>query len=524
MVWTVSAPRLLAHAIARTSAKAKNHCQASKAPSEMLLYRFLSSNSSNSSSSVSPKKSKKPSVVVVMKDDHDPQQYRVSSATVIERNRSKQSRRSSVAGGGSSNHHIYTSELFPVRLEDSKQTARELLQKPLWDEHLDFERAKNTLLSLRQPNVDPFAITLAFSLIPRYLAEANARCVHKESHPNLKEHDRTAWMTHHAQFMNPFFANYKVAALQGVRGLPSPQDVLEQINDLSNSFAWPQQLIIDKCCYGDLLDVVLWQNPLAKQWAPLHGEEFMAQLARYSKRHPKMTPNIFQYTRIMQAWAISGHAKTGQKLLTLFEKMRDQNNSSIPPPNDVAYNVMLRYFGGIGHVHTIQNIFSWMEQDQIPPDIISYAQALHGYGKVGRLEEAEDCLNKMLAVKIWNECTEREIQVMRNATKTFLFACRRLILYPDVDPNRKQYALSRAEHLYEMMKVQYGEQHHLHNAMSDVYQQYGDTKRASECRQRAKINRAQFFTAEFQEPNTGRKTITRRLNRQELVEEMRNQL
>jgi pentatricopeptide repeat protein len=226
----------------------------------------------------------------------------------------------------------------------------------------------------------------------------------------------------------------------------------------------------------------------------------------------------------MQAWAISGHAKTGQKLLTLFEKMRDQNNSSIPPPNDVAYNVMLRYFGGIGHVHTIQNIFSWMEQDQIPPDIISYAQALHGYGKVGRLEEAEDCLNKMLAVKIWNECTEREIQVMRNATKTFLFACRRLILYPDVDPNRKQYALSRAEHLYEMMKVQYGEQHHLHNAMSDVYQQYGDTKRASECRQRAKINRAQFFTAEFQEPNTGRKTITRRLNRQELVEEMRNQL
>jgi pentatricopeptide repeat protein len=527
MFWKVSTSRVLDCAVARTTSVIK-HCQAAQVPTELLLSswsRFFSSNintKSDSNSSISRQKSKKPSVRA-KKEHQNPQQQKDSLSTTIGGNSNKQNpSTNSKSASGAGSHLHYTSELFPVRLEDSKQTARELLQKPLWDELVDFERAKNTLMSLRQPNVDLFAITLAFSLIPRYLAEANARCVRKD--PNWKEQDRTAWMTHHAKFMNPFFTNYKLAALQGVRGLPTPQDVLEQINDLSNAFAWPQQLIIDKCIYGDLLDVVLRQNPSDKQSAPKHGEEFLAQLASYSKRHPKMKPNIFQYTRIMQAWAVSGHAKAGQKLLSLFEKMRDPNKTKIPSPNIVAYNVMLRFFGTIGHVQKIQQIFSWLEQDQIQPDIISYAQALYGYGKAGRLEDAEDCLNRMLAVKIWNECTEREIQVIRNATKTFIFCCRKLILYPHIDPNRKQYVLSRAEHLYELMKVQYGEQHHLHNAMSDVYQQFGDAARASECRQRAKLDRVQFFTAEFQEPHKGRRVVKRILNRQELMEEMRNQL
>jgi hypothetical protein len=215
---------------------------------------------------------------------------------------------------------------------------------------------------------------------------------------------------------------WKNAALAGEMVLPAiemikkVQWIMTELPSGSN-----QCIRFDKQILSMILQVMMKQVP--KDQAPLVAESLMEFVEETiaQTNNTALTPDIYIYGQILNAWVNSGLPETPMRLDDVISKMKMHNISL----NTVTYGILIRFWAGKGSLIRVKTLLETMVYEGLEPDVSCLGQALYGYTRSMQPLQAISLLEQMYTK---SNRTPQDVVTITAATLNILDSFKRLII------------------------------------------------------------------------------------------------
>lgn len=320
-------------------------------------------------------------------------------------------------------------------LEQHKRKAQELLDKrnhprgSFTPSHC--LEAKHVLDFFKREKATDFeTVDLSIALLERLVAE---RVLSNDG-------EQSNWICE-PRYFNPLFNLWKEAAKQGERVI-SPRDLVQKLQTMSRTLP---EFRYDIVAVNIIMDVVIKQAPPKR--APFIAEDLLdfVQKEAAEMQSVELRPNVFTYNNVMQAWAVSGLPQAPEKINSLLQAMRKKGIA----PDEVTYNILLRYWATLGAVNKVEPILETMKKEGIVLRRPGLSESIYCYAKVGNTKNAEEILQRMLELPPKNE---KEDRMVAESTQNIMLAYRRKVDNQNYNFIQKDSAVENAAALFEEMR------------------------------------------------------------------------
>jgi hypothetical protein len=261
---------------------------------------------------------------------------------------------------------------------------------------------------------------LAFDILERLVQEAALA--------NQKDQIRYVC---NPKFIYPLMNLWKRAA-KSRQNVDSPVKLLQRLQSMKKVLP---EFQYDILIVSIILDVTL--SRVARSKAPLVAEKMLkfVEEEASTRSDSSMRPNIYIYSQLLQAYAVSNLPQAAERMEDIVQKMRKEGIS----PTHIVYNILLRFWAGKGDTDQIDRILKTMKLNGLAhPTATGMAQVIYGQSLGMKPRKAEETLQKMIELyptsPLVGECVQQ-----------ILMAYRRII---GAD-NKKLWAVKCAERLFE---------------------------------------------------------------------------
>jgi pentatricopeptide repeat protein len=256
----------------------------------------------------------------------------------------------------------------------------------------------------------------------------------------VKDDTPSTWLSN-PRYFNPLFNRWKEAALQGERVI-SARDLVKKLQAMSTllpSFRY------DIATINMIFLVMIKQAHPSK--APFVAESLIEFIKTETTlmHNLDLTPNIYCYNMILNAWAQSKLPEASQRMDAIVDEIRSQKLAL----NSVSYNILLRFLGETGEIDKVEAILGTLKHDSVKPNLTSWAAALYCYTKVGQIQKAEEILQHMI-----DECRPDNINdenAIGQSVQYIMMAYRLVVSTYSATYVRKAQALGSAEVLFRKL-------------------------------------------------------------------------
>lgn len=133
---------------------------------------------------------------------------------------------------------------------------------------------------------------------------------------------------------------------------------------------------------------VVTYNTLIKSFA-LKGNE--SEMEEYLTRmqEEQITPDVVTFTCLLHGFARANNEK---KMLQYYNILIDRFKPTVK-----VFNVLLRFFAKKSHIDLMEYYYNEMQQHQLEPDSETYTIVVRGYLRVGTIEKAIGCFDRLLS-------------------------------------------------------------------------------------------------------------------------------
>jgi len=335
----------------------------------------------------------------------------------------------------SSSRHPVNSDKWKLLLEKSKSAAEELLNEqslPPGSYTRDhYKKAKQALDTFKNKcATDSESVHLSIRLLERLVTEMA-----------IRKDTAQMWWICEPRYFNSLFNLWKEAAKQG-KAVISPQNLVQKLQTMSRTLPEFNYNIVG---VGIIMDVLIKQAPTKK--APFIAEELLNFVRKEAAemKNVELRPNVFIYNNLLQAWAVSGLPEAPDKFDGLLQTMHQEG----VPPNELTYNILLRYWCTKFAVDKIDSILETMKDNGLEPSTTSMSHAIHAYVNVGKTNRAEELLHEMLKAQ---PKSKKEAGMIPKSVQNILFAYRAIVDNSTVHPKRKEEAVVCAKALFENIR------------------------------------------------------------------------
>jgi pentatricopeptide repeat protein len=309
---------------------------------------------------------------------------------------------------------------------------RELLNNPPGTFTPDMMDAGKRFLDLLEDFPDAETVNTSIRLWERLVLEISL----------LSEDDSSLSMLCNPHFFNETILKKWRKTAQGGGKVIAPLDVVRIFHSVQKQVS---QFRCDMATYGIILDVLIRTTEPEK--APKLAEDLLESVHKETEKSsdPDETfdssrPNVYLYSQVVQAYILSGRKDAPIKIELLLDRMRKQ-----APPDEITYNMVIRYYAGRGLAERMQNTLETMSQENIKASVLTLSQAIHGYVKADQLKKAEDLFEQMLV--IYNRKSRNHQKSVGESAHSLLVGYRYQIESETADDKEKETAFVRAQAL-----------------------------------------------------------------------------
>jgi pentatricopeptide repeat protein len=271
------------------------------------------------------------------------------------------------------------------------------------------------------------------------------------------------------RYFNPLFNAWKETALllqqqhhtttsnggsaAAAKQLLSARDLVKKLQTMST--------LLPEFCYNIatismIMHVVIKTHPNVEK-APLVAERLLDFVWSESALtdNADLAPNSLTYGLILTAWAESGLPEAAQRMHVLVD---DMHHARHIPPNIVTYNILLRYWANKRNVERMQQVLDMVQRDGLEPGVLSLAQALFCYAKVGQTADAAAILDRMLQLRGGVRSTltttndEFDDKAVAESVQNLMIAYREAVVSASSSNEKKKQAVADAEALVAKMQ------------------------------------------------------------------------
>jgi pentatricopeptide repeat protein len=323
------------------------------------------------------------------------------------------------------------------QLASATATARHLLDEssyPLGSFSLEvYQAAKDVLeefLKWRDAT-DAEAVNASLDLLERLVKEMAF----------VKDDKQSKWLCN-PRFFNSLFNRWKEAALHNVQ-IISASDLVKKLKTMSTQlpeFRYNIETI------NMIMHVAIKQAHPSK--APCVAESLL-ELVKTEATHMNnsdLMPTVYSYNMILNAWAESKLPEASPRMDAILKEMRNQQLAA----DIVSYNILLRFWNGMGEVNKVDAILRTMKHDGVKPNLTNWSVALSCYAKVGQTRKAEEILQRMI-----DEHTpgyHHDDNALGQSVQNIMSAYLRVVTTNAFGDKRKKRALDCAEVLVQKMQ------------------------------------------------------------------------
>jgi pentatricopeptide repeat protein len=216
-------------------------------------------------------------------------------------------------------------------------------------------------------------------------------CTPRYFNPLFNAWKETALLQQQQQHTNTNSNGGSVAAAQQ---LLSAKDLVKKLQTMSTLLP---EFRYNIATISMIMHVVIKTHPNVEK-APLVAERLLDFVWSESAltANADLAPNSLTYGLILTAWAESGLPQAAQRMHALVDEMHHARHI---PPNIVTYNILLRYWANKRNVERMHQVLDMVQRDGLEPGVLSLAQALFCYAKVGQTADAAAILDCMLQLR-----------------------------------------------------------------------------------------------------------------------------
>jgi pentatricopeptide repeat protein len=156
-----------------------------------------------------------------------------------------------------------------------------------------------------------------------------------------------------------------------------------------------------------------------------------------------LLPDVYTYSMILNAWATSKLPEASHRMEAILADMRKKKL----PLTSVPYNILLRFYGGMGEIEKVKDIIDTMGNDGVKPDLASLLSALYCNAKVGQTQKAEDILQRMIDERTFGN--DYDDNAIGQSVQHILLAYREVVTSGSLSDKKKEHALECAETLLQ---------------------------------------------------------------------------
>jgi pentatricopeptide repeat protein len=267
----------------------------------------------------------------------------------------------------------------------------------------------------------------------------------------LSENESRLSMLCNSRFFNETILKKWSKTAKGGGKVIAPLDVVQILHSLQKQVSLFR---CDMATYGIILDVLIRTTEPGR--TPQLAENLLESIQKKAESSsdpdeaPESSqPNVYLHSQLVQAYVQSGRKDVPEKVELLLDRMRKQ-----APPDEITYNMVLRYYAGRGLVDQMQNTLDSMSQDNVKASVLTLSQAIHGYVKADQLKKAEDLFTQMLA--IYNKKSRHHQKHLGEAAHSLLVGYRFQMKSENADDEEKQSAFVQAEALIRNIRENSG--------------------------------------------------------------------
>lgn len=245
---------------------------------------------------------------------------------------------------------------------------------------------------------NPRQVTLCFDLMERLVLEASN--VDKQQTLKLSG----------ARFCTPILKQWKNLSRKSPESASTPKAVTKRLYNMS--IVLPE-FPLTRIAVGIIMDVLIDRSDPAT--APIAAAKLVEFLHAEGEVNPTLKPDVYAYSKLIQAWSESGLPDTSRKLDECLKMMLRHRIS----PSEVTYRILLKYWSSLGDVRKCKATIRKMELHGIHVTSSCWQILVVGYIEAGLWIDAEEALRQMLRLYLDNgeDARSLELALCRFASK-----------------------------------------------------------------------------------------------------------